>query len=503
MPRTIIGIDISKDTVAAVQVKSLIQGYEITNCYAVPITEAGGVSVALRGVCERIDPRGSACNSVVEDSRVAFRNLDMPFAETRKIRQTIGFELETVMASPVEKLLIDFIVIDRSGQQTSLIAATVDRTYVGEYLADFASNGVELELLGIRNVSLVNQIMQLQNSPGCGMLLCLDSGACSMVLFNDKRIVLIRDLVFPANELATVAVHAAKREKAALADHGRYENNLQNLCRTINLTLRGFQVDSAKKYHPEKVFITGPGILVETTAPILEKKLELPVAAINLAEETSQTVQLRDHLKQLYNPALMDNALALALRDAKKTTGFNFRREEFQVKTRFVKIRKELTQGAVFLGIIFILLAVSFGIDYRDLKSRNAALDKQIKELFTTTFPEVTNVVDPMHQMKTKIAELKRTSGAAPGVNSDITFLAILNDISDRIPAPLEIKVDRMVVDHDGIQLRGTTDTFNTVDSIKKGLESSAKYHDVTIASANLDKSGKGVRFEIKMNRTL
>jgi hypothetical protein len=58
-----------------------------------------------------------------------------------------------------------------------------------------------------------------------------------------------------------------------------------------------------------------------------------------------------------------------------------------------------------------------------------------------------------------------------------------------------------MVVDQDGVQIRGKTDTFNTVDSIKKGLESSDMYHDVTIATANLDQSGEGVRFEIKMDR--
>jgi hypothetical protein len=39
------------------------------------------------------------------------------------------------------------------------------------------------------------------------------------------------------------------------------------------------------------------------------------------------------------------------------------------------------------------------------------------------------------------------------------------------------------------------------VDSIKKGLESSDMYRDVIIATANLDQSGEGVRFEIKMDR--
>jgi len=249
------------------------------------------------------------------------------------------------------------------------------------------------------------------------------------------------------------------------------------------------------------VFITGPGALVSTTEEIIGKELDLPVSNLNLRENTDN-IQLADHLTALYNPALMDNALALALREGKKTKSFNFRREEFQVKTQFVKIKKELIHAGIYLGIILMLLAVNFGVDYRDLKKRNAILDDQIKEIFTQTFPEVTRIVEPIQQMKTKIGELKNVSGAAPGINMHSTSLEIINDISSRIPGDLNIQVDRMVVAQDGVQIRGTTDTFNTVDSIKKGLESSDMYRDVIIASANLDQSGKGVRFEIKMDRT-
>jgi general secretion pathway protein L len=264
--------------------------------------------------------------------------------------------------------------------------------------------------------------------------------------------------------------------------------------------LRGFQVETGTNLQPQEVFITGPGALVPATAEILGKELDLKVSNVNLGEN-SDNIQLSQHLAGLYNPALMDNGLALALREGKKAKGFNFRREEFQVTTQFVKIRKELIRASLYLGIIFLLLAVNFGVDYRDLKKRNASLDNRIKELFTQTFPKVTNIVEPVHQMKTKIGELKNASGAAPGLTMQSTFLGIINDISSRVPADLEIHVDRMMVDRDGVQIRGKTDTFNTVDSIKKGLESSDMYRDVTIASANLDKSGEGVRFEIKMDR--
>ena len=124
MPRTIVGLDIFEDTVAAVHVKSLMQGYQVINCVTVPVEEPGGIGAALAAVCEAIDPKGAACISVLEDGHVSFRNLGMPFVDHKKIRQTLPFELETMMSSPVEKQLVDFIEVRRSSSQTELIAAT-------------------------------------------------------------------------------------------------------------------------------------------------------------------------------------------------------------------------------------------------------------------------------------------------------------------------------------------------------------------------------------------
>jgi len=502
MPRTIVGLDISEDTVAAVQVKSLMQGYQVTGCVAVPITEAGGIEFAIRAVCEEIDQKGSVCNSVIEDGHVVFRNLSMPFTDLRKIRQTLAFELETITASAVDKQIVDFIDVDRAGTQTDLIAASVNRDYIAEHLANFESVGVEPEILDVRNLPLVNQILMQADSPENGLLLCLGSKKCAVVLFAGKKIAFIRQMPFNAKGLAAVASQVAKREKeAAPFDLQAYEAALVALCRSINLSLRGFQIETGKDGKPEKVYLTGPGALIEQTADIVSKGLGLPASPLNL-QQTAGNIQLSEQLASIYNPALMDNGLALAVRESKKVKGFNFRREEFQLKTKLVKIKKELIHAAIYLSIILVLLAVNLGIDYRDLKKRTAVLDSRIKGLFTETFPEITNIVDPLHQMKTKISELKDTTGAAPGMNINRTILEILNDISERVPKDLEVQVDRMVVDQDGIQIRGTTDTFNTVDSIKKGLESSNLYRDVVIASANLDQSGKGVRFEIKMDLT-
>jgi general secretion pathway protein L len=501
MPRTIIGLDISEDTVAAVQVKSLMQGgYQIIGCSAVPVTEAGGVSTALQGVFEDIDPKGSACNSVIEDGHVAFRNLSMPFADLKKIRQTLGFELETEKATSVEEQLNDFIDIDRTDSETNLIAASVNRDYIRDHLEIYEPLGIDPEILDIRNVSLANQLLLQKNRPDSGVLLNIGSKLCSLILFQERKIVLIRHLPYNGSPLAEIASLAAKRESLEALDSRQLESGLEFLSRAVNLTLQGYHVETRRELNLGRVFVTGPGALVPITLEILKEKLDLPVSSLDLREDT-EDIMMDKHLAQIYNPALMDNCLALALREGRKAKGFNFRREEFQVKTQFVKLKKELIHASIYLCVIFLLLGINFGIDYQDLKKRNDDLDKQIKGIFSQTFPEITKIVDPLHQMRTQVSELKNASGTGPGINIDSRVMEILNDISMKIPADLKIQVDRMVVDQDGVQLRGTTDNFNTVDSIKKGLESSEMYGDVTIASANLDKSGKGVRFEIRMNR--
>jgi tRNA threonylcarbamoyladenosine modification (KEOPS) complex Pcc1 subunit len=58
-----------------------------------------------------------------------------------------------------------------------------------------------------------------------------------------------------------------------------------------------------------------------------------------------------------------------------------------------------------------------------------------------------------------------------------------------------------MVVDPEAVKIKGETDTFNTVDIIKKALEPSEYFSSVTISSANLDRSGERVQFEIKLQR--
>jgi len=63
-------------------------------------------------------------------------------------------------------------------------------------------------------------------------------------------------------------------------------------------------------------------------------------------------------------------------------------------------------------------------------------------------------------------------------------ILAILADISARVPDTISMHVSRLVVDQDSVKIKGTTDAFNNVNVIKKVLARSARFSEVNIVSA-------------------
>jgi hypothetical protein len=279
----------------------------------------------------------------------------------------------------------------------------------------------------------------------------------------------------------------------------RVESCLSIFCTDIQNTLHTYGCQSNREVMPEKVFVTGSGSLYPDTESLLERFLDIPVERIDVIKD--KRVHVGEDVALLWNPGIMDNALALALRDNKQGLGFNFRRDEFEIRKRYFRLKKEIQKAAVFLLVILSLLTADLGVDYYFLKKRYRMLDKQITGIFRQTLPDVKRIVDPVHQMRVKINEIKKSALSLPGISGNRKVLDLLRDISLRVPGSLDVKVTRMVVDPEGVQIKGETDTFNTVDIIKKGLEPSEYFSAVTISSANLDRSGERVKFEIKLQR--
>jgi len=498
MPGKILGIDINSDSVTAVKVEGGLRGYRITGCDRVMIEEAGSLDEALKALSEQADLKADTCIASIPGEHVSYRNLQMPFRGTKKIRQTITFELETMLPFQIEDLIVDFTMIDQS-EQSEILAASIRRMYISDYLTHLQGYGIDPDVLDIRCVPMVSWLLRETGTPDDGLLLEIGMKRNTMVFYLKRRIGLIRTFPFSDGLIAQAMSNATTGNHAEAQVVEQIESWFSLFCTNVQNTLHAFRFQNNRAVRPEKVFITGSGSLYPDAESLLERFLDIPVERINLIRDKG--VHVDQDIAYLWNPAIMDSALALALRDNKQGLGFNFRKDEFEIRERHFRLKKGIRKAAVFLIIILSLLTANLGVDYYFLQKRYKMLDKQITEIFRETFPDVKRIVDPVQQMMVKVNETKESTLSLPGIGGDRKVIDLLRDISLRVPASMDVRVTTMVVDPEVVQIKGETDTFNTVDIIKKGLGPSEYFSAVTISSANLDRSGNRVQFEIKLQR--
>ena len=106
MPEKILGLDIGKDSIKAVQVRAGLRGYEVVRVALVKIDKDGGVQGALEQLFEDHLFTDSVCITALPSKDFFFRTVRLPFKDKKKIGQTIAYELEPLIPCPADEVQI-------------------------------------------------------------------------------------------------------------------------------------------------------------------------------------------------------------------------------------------------------------------------------------------------------------------------------------------------------------------------------------------------------------
>ena len=494
MSGRILGIDINEDFISAVQVISGLKGFQVLSCRSVMIDRDNGPANALKDLSEKMDLKSGAYIASIGGSSISCQNLVMPFKDPKKIKQTLPFEMETLVPFPVDDLVIDFNIVKIS-DQSEIIAVYAKKPLISEYLETLKPFGISPGIIDIRPVPLVLWLLSLDDTPDNGLVIDIGLKRMTIVLFIERRIALIRNM-----QLGDAAVFSSGPENINAPLKEKVEAVSRSLHSCIKNTLRSFSMQLKKEVNPERAFLTGIGSQYPGIAESITGQAGIPVEKINMSMDNG--IRMDYNIETGWNPALMDGALSLAVREIKKGHGFNLLKGEFEAKKSFLKTIKELRKTGIAVLIILILLMIDLGADYYIVKKRYEAAEQRCADLFRQSFPDSGDVKYPLLQMKQKIEELKKSAVMLPGdINRDQKVLDLINDISQKIPGAINIDVAGMVIDNETVRISGETDSFNTVNSLESGLESSPYYSDVTINKAEHDRTGEKVEFELKLQR--
>jgi general secretion pathway protein L len=483
MSRKILGLDIRPDAVSAVLINSSIKGTVIEAHGHVPLSgrnkDKNDLSASLEIIAQKMDISDSICVASFPAEEISFRNIQVPFKGSKKIKKILPYELEPTLPFSVEDVIMDFIHIEipDHANTKNIITAAVEKSKLQSFLDTLSTFNIEPEIVTVGGYPTAWSLANYLDSHKNWLFIDIDKNKSTIFIILSGRICLIRSFAIRAD------AHSYK---------------LNSLCGNIRQTIYALEKIIGLDFELDGGFITGCGINDLDLGKDIEQALGFPIERLNILQITN--ILKQQSPPESWTPFLMDNALSLALMEVEGAKGFNFRKGPFALKKFWEENKKNLIQTGVFFILILSLGWFNVFLDSYFMEKRLARLDQQITGIFTSTFPEVKNIVDPVQQMKIKIQQAKENALLPGETEKHIRAIDILNTISKAIPKDVDVTLKTFVMGAESVSISGDTDSFNSVDNIKSKLEQADIFKKIVISSANIDKFDKRVRFKLKLN---
>ena len=481
MSRKVLGIDIRNDTVTAVLLNSSLREHRVADFMHLPFSGPDdperSLSSALQTLTEKMDLTGSDYVVSIPANQFIFRNLQIPFSNSKKIRMVLPFELETTLPYAVQDLVIDFHALNGTpaGDQTELIAAAIEKSKLSPYMDALASIRVDPETLTLSGLPTALCLANQADPAEDQLFIEIDDTYGALFVMAGGRLQLIRSFPLPP----------AGPSKAP------------QLCVQIKQTLAAFLDSSELSFEPIEVVANGIGLAETDIIPQISRALDIPVKAASIADRLD--IPMENKAETPWIPAQMDNALALALMEVEGYDGLNFHKGQFAAQKFLSKHKRPLIKTGVLAAAVLVLFFFNLMMEAYTLNKHIRNINNQMTQVFKTTFPAVKTIRYPYQEMQANIRETKKTAAFEAEDGPHIRSIDILNSISEQIPESIKVNLTRLVIQPDNVLISGTTDTYDSVDGIKNRLEQIQHFEKVTISSANIDRSGNEVRFMLKV----
>lgn len=491
-----LGIDISDGHLTGVVIEQQRKTPVLVACARLPLPVETDPAESILLLCEQLGWQDGVCVCGLPLSMLSVRNLNLPFKEVKQIAQALPFELEEQLIAPLDALVYDFFTGKRTDEGSRIVAFAVDRTEFGRLL-DTMRAQVDPEVVLPAMISLATQIVACEGDDRDFLLVHADLHSSSIALVSDRTPVFCRRISHP-EQMILHPPFVCDNGEVRIVDKTMTKECLHLLSQLIGLSLDYFRIESKMDVRPERMVLTGSLADVEDMGEILTAVLQLPLERGDLL--TQAHVAADDEQRSQWRGHQYDRALALALQGAKKPI-VNFRREAFAKQRSVFASRRPLIAAAACAALLVVIGLGFLGYDYRQLQQRDRILAEEMAAIYTSTFPGVTKIQDPYAEMQARVKSAQGPGASAPLLVAEKRVLNLLADISRRIPADLDLRVSRLSIDREAVLIRGTTATFNAVETIKSSLSASPRYKSVQIVSATADKDKKdgAIRFEIQM----
>lgn len=421
-------------------------------------------------VAQQLDLR--ACSTAVvfvSPLLVCFRNIDLPFSSEKKMRQVLPFELETLLPAVNEEYISDFHILDIETGLNWILSATIPESRVKNYFSTLDRFNIKPQIIAPGGYAAAVEFLKEHKDISTFVFLHVTDSGNTLVLVNNRKPCVVRtflpSLISP-----------------------------EELAGSVKQTIMGFNQRTGIDILFD-IFVSSDEDNPKTDRiyNALKKTLDHK-SGLKSVEQGIQKALIQEKIK---SDALLLNISP----DSSVKYLFNFCKGKYGpssfVKTYFSNI----AAGIILFLFLLGLAMLSVGFDNTKLNKKIAAIDDEAFSIFTASFPDKKKVLDPYLQMKANVSAAMKKSGTALNKgqlikNIDVKIVGIMSELSQKIDPAIDVEISRFLFNKGRLILSGSTDNFNTVDTIKNRLESLVFFTKVSISNASADNKGNRINFK-------
>ena len=452
MPNRILALDSHGPQLVAVVVETSFRGYQIVGYHAEPRSPSTPLAEQLRTFVSRHPLGADTVLSALPGDAVAYRILELPFRDWRRLQQTVPFELESQVPFAIDDAIVDFQILDKTDQGSRVFAALAPRARIEEHLKTLSEAGLDPAIVDFAPLSTLNVLQLFEGDrPERYAFLHVSAGRGTLALYRD-------------GQLASLRVLDVSGEAPVPA-----------LLREI-----GWSLKSLNGGPPGDETAPPPMLVGGSTGDLVDSlRGQMGLTVQRLEELPLRQIPAALHGRQgIYAPAL-----GLALREIadEPTLGLNFRRDAFSYRRGQEQMQGALARVGVLAAVVLGLFFLWQGVSYFELSRQYGELRDVVRQAFHEVLPNVP-VVDEGEQLQQEIKKLaKQQQMLGFGPSGPISPLEVLRQISDRAPSDPRMNTDELSIDADGVHLRAKTASADAVDRLKQKIGESPLFADVQV----------------------
>src|SRR4030065_658119 len=271
------------------------------------------------------------------------------------------------------------------------------------------------------------------------------------------------------------------------------KKGLSPLITELMQSLHSYEINNNDEV--SKLYISGGGARLRNLDKFLSLELNMDVETFRIPGEFLQKLQLQEDAGFTLSTSI---GWVLCGPRRKQSTGINFKKgEQISRKESNVNIGRIVYIIAAIITVAILGFAdFYYNVHYRE--ERYNAIKAEMRKVFMETFPETKNIVDENQQFKSSVEEMrKKVEALGGGTKGVVTSLDILNILSDKVPKDIQVNVDDIMIDKSKLRVQGETDSFESVEKIKKEFESVGFLKRVDVSDSKLGADQKKVKFRI------